>query len=85
MFRTERSWRESTRQWRAIIHLRLVDDFLAERPDGSQALASAQHQSPAITGAALTAGLDWLAFNPDEPFERVRDAVLASLGLPVRG
>ena len=39
----------------------------------------------AITGAALTAGLDWLAVNPDEPFERVRDAVLASLGLPVRG
>ena len=83
MFRTERSWRESTQQWRAIIHLRLVDDFLAERPDGSQALASAQ--AAAITGAALTAGLDWLAFNPDEPFERVRDAVLASLGLPVRG
>ena len=40
-------------------------------------------QAAAITGAALTAGLDWLAFNPDQPFERVRDAVLASLGLPV--
>ncbi|MEA5054090.1 MAG: TetR/AcrR family transcriptional regulator [Propionicimonas sp.] len=80
MFRTERSWLESIEAWRSIIQGSLTDDFLAEHPDSSPALASVQ--AATIIGAALTAGLDWLAFNPELPLENVRDAVLRTLGLP---
>ena len=74
MFRTERSWLDTVESWRSLLHRRLVEDFLAERRDGSRSLASIQ--AATMVGAALTAGLDWLAFNPDESFEDVREAVL---------
>ncbi len=79
MFRTERSWLDTVEGWRSLLHRRLVDDFLAERADGSRSLASIQ--AATMVGAALTAGLDWLAFNPDQPFDDVRESVLDSLGL----
>lgn len=80
MFRTERSWLESVEAWRTILQDQLTDDYLAEHPDASRAMASVH--AATVIGAALTAGLDWLAFNPALPFEAVRDAVLTALRLP---
>ncbi|MEN0070902.1 MAG: TetR/AcrR family transcriptional regulator [Propionicimonas sp.] len=81
MFRTERSWLDAMVRWRDIVQQQLRDDYLAEHPQGGAAAAAVQ--SAAVVGAALTAGLEWLAFNPDQSLESVRDAVLTALALPV--
>lgn len=79
LFRTDRSWEESIRTWRAIALTPLVDDLLASRPELGRPLAALQ--ASAVVGATLTAGLEWLVFHPELTFEEVVAVVQESLGL----
>lgn len=77
LFRTERSWRESIHAWRAIALDPLVADLVAD----GVSREDADLQAATITGATLTAGLEWLVFHPDRSYEEVTRAVLAMLRL----
>ncbi len=75
LFRTERSWQESIRTWRALALAPLVDDLQSTGigPDVAAIRAAS------VVGATLVAGLDWLVFHPELQYEDVVAAVLSTL------
>ena len=76
LFRTDRSWRESIEDWRAITVAPLVHDLEASGIGPAQA----RLQAAAILGAVLTAAMEWLVFHPEYDYDDVADAVLVTLG-----
>jgi AcrR family transcriptional regulator len=77
LFRTERSWRESIRNWRSLALAPVIDDLEAAGADPGMARVRAA----AIVGATLTTGLEWLVFHPELTAQAVNAALLDSLGL----
>ncbi len=75
LFRTERSWRESIEEWRALALSPLIEDLEA----GGAEPVVAGVQAAAIVGATLMAGLEWLVFHPERSYEQVASAVLGTL------
>lgn len=79
IFRTDREWSESARPLRSDtiqLFVEAIDQIpAAERPGVEPSLAGAT-----VFGATLVTGLEWLAFQPDRPFEEVRDSVIAVVG-----
>ncbi len=77
LFRTERSWRESIQNWRALVLAPLIEDLESlEVTPGRARLRAA-----AIVGATLTTGLEWLVFHPELDEDTVNAALLETLGL----
>ena len=76
LFRTDRSWRESIEDWRAITVAPLVHDLEASGIGPAQA----RLQAAAILGAVLTAAMEWLVFHPEYDYDDVADAVVVTLG-----
>ncbi len=77
LFRTERSWREAIANWRGLALAPLIADLRASGVPADRA----QLRAAAIVGATLTAGLEWLVFDPELELTTVRQSVLESLGL----
>lgn len=77
LFRTERSWREAIQNWRGLALAPLIADLVAHGIPADRA----QLRAAAIVGATLTAGLEWLVFDPELDAEIVQQSVLESLGL----
>ena len=77
LFRTERSWREAIQNWRSLALAPLIADLQAQGVPAQRA----QLRAAAIVGATLTAGLEWLVFDPDLDAVIVQQSVLESLGL----
>lgn len=76
LFRTDRSWRESIEEWRAITLAPLVRDLEASGVSPGHA----RLQAASIIGASLTAGMEWLVFHPEYAYDDVADSVLEALG-----
>lgn len=77
MFRTDREWLDIVREWQSTITDALENNLLAEIPPAQreQSRTRCAMQAAALLGAALTAGLYWLVFDPDEKLDSVLDAI----------
>lgn len=79
MFRTDRKWLDVVREWKSAVTDALERNLLEEVAPAQreQARTRVSVQAAAILGAGLSAGLDWLVFNPEESLETVLDSITA--------
>lgn len=76
VFRSDRNWSETLGAFRDAIAGSFRRAILAARPELT---AHGDTMVPAMSlfGATLTAGLEWLAFEPERTLDEVADALLA--------
>lgn len=82
VFRTDRSWRETTTAWREVTISPIARDLAVTAGDADQA-GRAEHtvHAAAIVGATLVAGLEWLVFDPGLSYDEVCQSILTALHL----
>jgi len=79
IFRTDRSWSETTLAWRQSMLQGLTDDLVRER--GEQHRAECSLYAAGMVGATLTLGLQWLVAEPGLSYEQAREALFTVLHL----
>ena len=79
IFRTDRSWDETTAAWRAVTLRGLTEDYVAEHGEAMRPTASLW--AAALVGATLTGGLQWLIAEPQVTYDEASEALLQVLHL----
>ncbi|NNG20136.1 TetR/AcrR family transcriptional regulator [Naumannella sp. ID2617S] len=78
-FRVDRSWSETTRQWRGLMLSGLVEDYVAEHGEDHRERAGLW--AAALVGATLMTGLEWMVAMPAMSYDDARAALLETLHL----